>query len=460
MAFPFSSASRDLRERMLAAIQVGGLLGLAVAGCSSGAPAAQSPGVGMNMPPMTAPPSATVGKPAGMGGSAGGGGPARAGSGASGGSGGGGIGVGGGAGSAASGAGVGGIAGSTAPACNGARPERLCHSREAMEAQFRFGCGMIPKEPVPTSAQIAAAFLPNGCLPRNESCNSCCNPGASDGEPQADGSCCYWYCSGSCCGRPFTASGGQRVADAVLRSDWLTAQVPADTTQRLPDALAARIASEWLADARMEHASIASFARFTLDLLACGAPSQLVEEAQRAALDEVAHARICFTLAARYGTTSYGPGALATADASGAADLAGAVRLAFLEGCVGETLAANQARAACEISGDAQVAAALARIAEDEARHAQLAWRFVAWAGAQGAVDLRRELGPVLESLAADRHACGPELDCDADVAWLHRAGRLTSTEKQLCNAATLREVVLPCAMSLLAARSGGSTEG
>lgn len=72
-------------------------------------------------------------------------------------------------------------------------------------------------------------------------------------------------------GRPFRVAGHARVADAVVKA-WTTA-------------------------ARAEHASVASFARFTLQLLHLGAPADLVADAQQAGLDEVRHARLCFGVA-------------------------------------------------------------------------------------------------------------------------------------------------------------------
>ena len=78
-------------------------------------------------------------------------------------------------------------------------------------------------------------------------------------------------------------------ADPMNREDWLWAGEPAvmadEGTQRA-------LASAWLADALLEHASIASFAQTTLKLLALGAPSDLIADSQRAALDEVEHAKI------------------------------------------------------------------------------------------------------------------------------------------------------------------------
>src|SRR5206468_4310751 len=52
----------------------------------------------------------------------------------------------------------------------------------------------------------------------------------------------------------------------------------------------------WLLSSLAEHASIASFSKFTLDLMALGAPLHLIEAAQQAAIDEIRHARISFDM--------------------------------------------------------------------------------------------------------------------------------------------------------------------
>ena len=141
---------------------------------------------------------------------------------------------------------------------------------------------------------------------------------------------------------------------------------------------------------------IASFARFTLDLLAFGADSELVELAQRAGLDEIAHAKLCFGLAERYDGQVSGPAALDLHGVQPAATLRAAARAAFVEGCIGETQAALLARAALAHATDTGARAALERIADDEARHAELAYRFVAFA-LQREPDLRADLSAALQ---------------------------------------------------------------
>ncbi len=132
----------------------------------------------------------------------------------------------------------------------------------------------------------------------------------------------------------------------------------------------------------MEHASIAAFARFALQLLALGAPASLVTETQQAIADETEHAHLCFSLAGAYAGCDLGPGKLDMIGALEASDLEleGVLGSAVREGMIGETLAAVEARHAYSVARDPIVRRALDRIAADETRHAALAWKFAAWA--------------------------------------------------------------------------------
>ncbi|MDC0723689.1 ferritin-like domain-containing protein [Nannocystis bainbridge] len=198
------------------------------------------------------------------------------------------------------------------------------------------------------------------------------------------GQCCVnvsWQ--SSCCGRPFLVEETARTARPLARDDWGSAVAPA--LAGLSAGERAALAAGWLEDGLAEHASVAAFARFALQLLALGAPASLVEAAQQAMADEVAHARLCFGLAGAYGGEPRGPSPLPLAGAlTGADDLVTVTVATLREGCIGETFAALQAEAALARAEDPAVRAALARIAADELRHAELAWRFVAWALERG----------------------------------------------------------------------------
>jgi hypothetical protein len=160
-----------------------------------------------------------------------------------------------------------------------------------------------------------------------------------------------------------------------------------------PPGLREKLADSWLEAARAEHASIASFAKFSLELLAIGAPPELVAAAHEAALDEIEHARICFAIASHYAGRTLGPAELDVRSALAIAPtLAAAAESAALEGCVLETAAALEAQRASELCTDAVLGLALHLIAEDEARHAELAYRFVGWAAQRGGADVRARI--------------------------------------------------------------------
>ncbi len=129
------------------------------------------------------------------------------------------------------------------------------------------------------------------------------------------------------------------------------------------------------AAARLEAASVPAFEQLARDLAWHGAPDDLVSEALRAREDEVRHARATRALAERWG-----------AEVSRPEVVIGAPRPLFeialenaVEGCVRETFGALVASLQAERAGDAKVAAALAIIAEDETRHAALAWDVASW---------------------------------------------------------------------------------
>jgi hypothetical protein len=200
-------------------------------------------------------------------------------------------------------------------------------------------------------------------------------------------------------GRPFWVKGRLRAAEPARRIDWGSEAFPSFASE-LSAGDRTALASYFTRAALMEHASIAAFARFALELLHLGAPLELVSGAQRAMGEELEHARLCFALASRYAGKDVGPGPLSVAGCLDQLSLEAAVRSAVREGCVGETVAAVQAAEALEHARDEEVRAVLARIQRDEFDHARLAFLFVRWA-----LEVDPTLAdPVLEEL----RACAP----------------------------------------------------
>jgi hypothetical protein len=185
--------------------------------------------------------------------------------------------------------------------------------------------------------------------------------------------CCYEIPDTCCaaCGRALRDGDRACVTPSMARSDWTSA-----TFGRARDAeRAARFSSM----AAAEHASIASFARTSLELLALGAPPDLIADTHRAALDEIEHARIAYALAAEASSETLGPAPLAM-PSHAPPTFASMVASTFLDACVGESLGVAQIRELAAREIDARTRARLERIAEDEERHVVLAFRTLAWA--------------------------------------------------------------------------------
>jgi len=258
-------------------------------------------------------------------------------------------------------------------------------------------------------------------------------------------------------GRPFLVDGVARVAPLTASGEWM-AEGFAPQVSQLNPADREIVAGHYLRAGRMEHASIAAFARLALELLALGAPAPLLVGAHEAMADETEHARMTFALAGAYLCTSVGPGPLSIDGALGACTPERFFATLVREGCIGETLAAVEASEALARAIDPVVRVVLARIAEDEAHHAALAWRtaqwliaksgdpFRAWARADFAQALAERLDspvePIVTNPAVETHGV---LD----------AGTLGALAR-----ATIAQVIEPCARPMLQApRNLGSAQ-
>ncbi len=161
---------------------------------------------------------------------------------------------------------------------------------------------------------------------------------------------------------------------------------------------ASAVAAQWRENGRTEHASVAAFARLTLDLIALGAPPSLIRAAQEDALDEIAHAERCFSLATLFDGQRLGPGPFPQALGAGGAFGNRSLRLAQLavdslvdgalhEGVSAAVLARLSKR--CDVP---VVAEAAAQLAADEGRHAAHGWDVVEWCLREGGEPVGRAL--------------------------------------------------------------------
>jgi hypothetical protein len=140
--------------------------------------------------------------------------------------------------------------------------------------------------------------------------------------------------------------------------------------------------------AHLEAASVPAFLRLADELAAHGAPEALVRAARRSAGDEVRHARVVGALARRYGAAvpevevaPFGPRSFEAMALENT-----------VEGCVRETYSAVVTGWKARAAGDEEIRRAMEPIAEDELRHAELAWAVDAWASERLAPPARARL--------------------------------------------------------------------
>lgn len=242
------------------------------------------------------------------------------------------------------------------------------------------------------------------------------------------------YCKG---GRPF-----------VVNGEPITAQLRPErfAMSARPVPIEPELARAWAEDGLIEHASVASFARFAIELLALGAPPSLLREVHVAIADELRHATLCFGLARRFGV-AVNPGALPMSKAvlARVGDPIATALALFEEGCVNESLAACEAADAAETCEDAEIREVLESIAADERRHATLAWGALRWLidthGERVRAPLRARLARI-ESRSVVR-------DVEFDPRLIAH-GRLSPARRAQVHRRVIAELVSPLARELL----------
>lgn len=252
-----------------------------------------------------------------------------------------------------------------------------------------------------------------------------------------------WECGRRSCviGRPLVIEGKTRAAPPKMRADW---QGSSHFDRDDFDVATREAAANHYADmAAMEHASVASFSRFSLQLMAFGAPAELLRDAHAAALDEIEHARTAYAWASFLGRKNLGPDKLSAALAPIPTGLEDFVKALVEEGCVGETLGAAEGRVAARFVVVPEMALSLADIADDEERHATLAWRTLQWA-----LDA---FGEVVQKAAAEalRKAMQTYSRDPVVAVPVTSLGILSGKDLGTLRREVLSTVVVPCATAL-----------
>ena len=218
-------------------------------------------------------------------------------------------------------------------------------------------------------------------------------------------------CAPIAIGRPFIDSDGHSLVASTIfsnecgeTSSWLgetsafaheaeSMESVANMTNQLS------LGEKWARNALGEHASVASFAAFSVALMTNHAPSDLVEDSLKAALDEVRHAKTSFAIASELLGKGVSPGPLPPSNHQFNRDLTALAISVAKEGCIDETLSALAAAAEVELIDEVLEKGAavgtkyygiaaerlvwirdeLRTISTDEGNHSALAWRTLDW---------------------------------------------------------------------------------
>lgn len=193
------------------------------------------------------------------------------------------------------------------------------------------------------------------------------------------------------------------MGSTIARSDWPGRLKP--SIAGLDEVARLQLAHAWEQEALGEHASIAAFSRLALDLVAAGAPPGLIHSAHRAAIDEIAHTRACFSLASAFAERDIGPGPFleALGASPGATSRELVLRRLAVEslqdGCLHEGFVAEVAAESLTRSTDSVIGGVLAALAHDERKHAEFGWEVVRWALAEGGDTVRAAVRISISSL-------------------------------------------------------------
>ncbi len=150
------------------------------------------------------------------------------------------------------------------------------------------------------------------------------------------------------------------------------------------------VAEAWRENGRTEHASVAAFAKLTMDLVALGAPEALLRVAQEDAHDEIRHARACFSLARDMDGMDQSPGPFPQPRGFSFGTRFRSIRLArlavesLIDGALHEGLSAAVISKLATQTTVPVIASTLRGLAADEGRHAAHGWDVVEWCLQEG----------------------------------------------------------------------------
>ena len=284
-------------------------------------------------------------------------------------------------------------------ACSDAKEDSICDGNdECIESSY---CVNVYNDECPSMTDFENEYLPQKDCDNNDvvehleatseataSPISSISPVGDTGSASESVSytCCYDTLAqptGESCmpvdpaeGRPLICDGIAQVATIEIGSDWI--EGPSPESFHLTIEQRQVLATFWLRTAQFEHASVASFHQFGLDLMRFGASPDLLMRTSKATMDEIAHAKAAFAITEGFLGHPFSPSEfqMKLQPAKSFAEFAVSVAM---EGAINETLAVVLATLQHDKCEDHAIKKFLTEIIKEEAEHAELAWDTLRW---------------------------------------------------------------------------------
>lgn len=289
-----------------------------------------------------------------------------------------------------------------------AAPTTACSAVVQGQASFTIECadGSLPRNVSAGSAGDAAIWgnvLQEDCgLVCGGPVESCTVAHSTDSVPARNIQLCVT--SHLCAKGPVTAIEGRRPSELVLN----------------PSQGASAVGAFFAEVMQLEAAAIDAFDILAQELVAHGAPAELVAATERARADEVRHTRMAAALMRRFGGSAERPRVSRR-------DVRPLFAIALentVEGCVREAFGAFQASWQAAHATDEVVRAVMRRVARDEVEHAELSFAIAAWLETRLSDGERAELAAARARATAELYAeLGAQLPGGPPEALLQLAG-------------------------------------
>lgn len=172
-------------------------------------------------------------------------------------------------------------------------------------------------------------------------------------------------------GRPLRKNGKIQLSETRTSEDWLLGSKFAEPHH------------DWIENGKGEHSSISAFADLSLKLADMGSPPDLLKRAHQAAIDEINHAQLAFTLDASRNDNRSPQGPAAKRRLLG--DAGHIIRLqkmaveTFTDGCLFEARSAQGLRKMVDEEPDETIRHEIQRTVVEEDSHVELAWKILEW---------------------------------------------------------------------------------